>query len=203
MKIKIIIICVCLVVFYSCTKENNVEPNLNGALFVDSTPQGAKIYLLGTNTNKVTPCKFENLASGQYKVTLKLQPLNDTTFYTNVQNNLLTTEHIKMVLPLDVSISESINDTLIDLGRGRTITKVLVFHFTFNQNILLTKIIITAPWGLSSSIPYNGLKVFTNEIIDTNLLIEYDPGIWKFLIKGIKTQYDSTYFEYYAEYIIN
>ena len=51
--------------------EIALNPN-HGGLFVNSSPeQGAKVYIDGKETNKVTPCSLEKLSVGEHTVTLR------------------------------------------------------------------------------------------------------------------------------------
>ena len=50
------------------------------AIYIDSTPLGALIYLNDSFTNKYTPNSIQNLSPGEYTVTLKLINYTDTTF---------------------------------------------------------------------------------------------------------------------------
>ncbi len=55
-----------------------------GSVFLQSVPNGAQIYISGTNTNKTTPEGIINLKEGDYEFTLKLPGYNDTTFNVDI-----------------------------------------------------------------------------------------------------------------------
>ena len=83
---KVVLFLILLVVSYSCVdKYDLVAPSFEkeGILFLNSNPQGAKIFLLGTDTKKVTPDSINRLETGDYEITLRMMNYSDTTF--NVQ----------------------------------------------------------------------------------------------------------------------
>lgn len=63
----------------SC-EDSTTEPGgtTTGALFVQSTPVGAQIWVDGTNSGKVTPDTIKNLSAGNHALTLKLDGYKDT-----------------------------------------------------------------------------------------------------------------------------
>ena len=65
-----------------------------GKIILESEPPGAQIFLLGTNTNKVTPDSLMLLKSGDYEVTLKKQNYRDTTIILTVYDSLTTSQII-------------------------------------------------------------------------------------------------------------
>lgn len=101
-----------MVFLISCSKETIVEnPTENfGSILIDSNPQGAKIFLLGTNTNKLTPDSILNLESGDYEITLKRVPYEDTTLVANVKSGLRTTIFVDFDSTTGVLIVKSIPD---------------------------------------------------------------------------------------------
>lgn len=62
----------------------------HGKMIIESEPQGAEIYLLGTKQNKVTPDSIDQLNSGEYEVTLKKENYRDTTIKITVYDSLTT-----------------------------------------------------------------------------------------------------------------
>ncbi len=85
--------------FTTCVDEHFIsEPVLEpeGKIFLDSSPRGANIFLLGTDTKKITPDSISKLESGVYSTTLKLAGYKDTTFDVNVLSNLKTTKLITL-----------------------------------------------------------------------------------------------------------
>ena len=65
-----------------------------GKIILESEPPGAQIFLLGTNTNKVTPDSLMALKSGNYEVTLKKPDYRDTTITITVYDSLTTSQII-------------------------------------------------------------------------------------------------------------
>lgn len=97
-----------LLIIISCNEETVVQnPTQTGSIFIDSNPQRAMIFLLGTNTNKLTPDSILNLESGDYELTLKLDGYADTTVVVNVKNGLRTTVFIDFDLTTGILIVKS------------------------------------------------------------------------------------------------
>ena len=63
---------------------------------MESTPDGAQIFLSGTNTNKLTPSTIQNLQEGVHNFTLKLNGYNDTTFNVTIVRNQQVTKNITL-----------------------------------------------------------------------------------------------------------
>lgn len=92
-KLKIISGLICLLTFvlfsFSCDKEVSVSPPdppvHTGAMFIDSNPQGAKIYLDGKNTGRTTPDSLIWMEGSDYSITLKYPLYKDTTFSLRVE----------------------------------------------------------------------------------------------------------------------
>lgn len=83
------------VFFYSCVDEIVVDPlQPNGKIILNSQPEGAQIFLLGTNIGKVTPDSITNLEAGNYEISLRKTGFLDTTFTTTVYENLPTSLNI-------------------------------------------------------------------------------------------------------------
>ncbi len=80
-----------IVFFTACEKEVSVSPPTTpvpiGKLFVDSNPQGAKIYEDGRNSGKFTPDSLDWLEEKEYSITLKLELLRDTTFKVEIEKD--------------------------------------------------------------------------------------------------------------------
>lgn len=89
-KISGIIYLLTFVLFsFSCDKEVSVSPPdppvHTGALFIDSNPKGAKIYLNGKSTGRNTPDSLSWMEGTDYIVTLKYPLFKDTTFTLKVE----------------------------------------------------------------------------------------------------------------------
>jgi ligand-binding sensor domain-containing protein len=74
---------------FSCDREVSVsppDPPVNtGYLFIDSNPHGAKIYVNGKNTGKVTPDSLSWMEQSDYSITLKYPLYKDTTFTFGIE----------------------------------------------------------------------------------------------------------------------
>ena len=74
---------------FSC-REGIVEyPEIekdNGAIYLDSSPRGALIFVKDTRTELKTPEEFQDLQPGEYVFTLKLDGYNDTTIIATVES---------------------------------------------------------------------------------------------------------------------
>lgn len=94
-KILIQVLILCLTSFYSCVDEIVVDPvEPNGKIILNSEPQEAQIFLLGTNTGKVTPDSISNLEEGNYQIALRKTGFLDTAFTASVYEGLPTSLNI-------------------------------------------------------------------------------------------------------------
>jgi sugar lactone lactonase YvrE len=105
MKKKIIIwgrfisVLVFALIARGCEKEVYVEPksdsvNTYTRVYIESSPEGATIYLNGKTTGRVTPDTVKWLTEGDYQVTLKKQYFWDTTFTASAINSKITACYI-------------------------------------------------------------------------------------------------------------
>ncbi len=89
-RIKIFIPVLFFSLLLSCAKEVSVSPDDlpvgTGFIRLESSPSGAKIYMNGTNTGKVTPDSIRFLYEGEYKILLRLAGWKDTLLTVNVTN---------------------------------------------------------------------------------------------------------------------
>ncbi|QQS37400.1 MAG: PEGA domain-containing protein [Ignavibacteriales bacterium] len=72
----------------STSPDDVQKPNLK--LFIESEPEGAKIYLDNKNTGQLTPDTIEWLDSRNYKLTLKLDHFKDTNVVVTVNQSEVT-----------------------------------------------------------------------------------------------------------------
>lgn len=91
-------------------KDESVEKNTNmiiagssGSLFINSVPEGAKIYLDNFDTGLITPSTIEPLAVTNYEVKLTLADYKDSVFTTTLTAGQLTSEVIELKELLDIS----------------------------------------------------------------------------------------------------
>lgn len=87
-KLSLIVVLFSMI-FLSC-REGLVEyselDKENGAIFLDSYPRGAEIFLKDTKTELTTPEEFEELQPGEYIFTLRLNGYEDTTIVAKVES---------------------------------------------------------------------------------------------------------------------
>lgn len=99
------------IAFLACEKEVSVSevekaPDSYAKIFIDSKPQGAKIYFDGKNTGYITPDTVEWMLPGEYRVTLKKEYFKDTNIVVS-----LTPDNIPSKL-LDYTINSSMLGSL-------------------------------------------------------------------------------------------
>lgn len=89
----------------SLDKDEIVEKNTrmiiagtSGAIFVSSTPSGAKIFLDDFDTGLVTPDTLNPLAVGTYDIKLSLENYRDSTVTVNVNQGTVTFANVNLTL---------------------------------------------------------------------------------------------------------
>ncbi len=98
-KITYITTLLVLLILNSCVDKYELiepEPEKNGTLFITSNPDSAKIFLLGTDTKKLTPDSITGLETGKYDITLKKENYSDTTFTVEVFSGKTTTSFVEL-----------------------------------------------------------------------------------------------------------
>ncbi len=93
MNKKNLIFSVLLLLLFTMCIENHVLPNF-GTVTITSNPEGASIYKNGELTTKKTPATFNELISGSYSFTIKLNNFIDTTFTIEVNEGAEYSENI-------------------------------------------------------------------------------------------------------------
>lgn len=155
--LSIIILIFCLI-FIQCSGDNSTDPppqSSKGKLVVKSNPSGAKIYLMGNDTGKITPDSLSNLDAGTYELFLYLQYFDTAFFSANVVGNLTTTKEITLIdgLPfVDITLNYTIS-------YGGDSVK---FNWTLNQDVLLDSVIIRRP--ITSVSDTTEKKVFNSQL---------------------------------------
>ena len=81
-------------IFLSCKESVIQNPTQNGSLFIDSEPQGAKIFLQGTFTNQYTPATINNLVPDNYDIRVEVESGIDSAFIMDVKSNITTSATI-------------------------------------------------------------------------------------------------------------
>ncbi len=98
-KIILLSVTFTIFIFNSCVDKYELiepEPKKNGVIFVDSNPDSAAIFLLGTETGKVTPDSLTGLESGEYEISLKKENFVDTTFSVKVYSGQISSAFIEL-----------------------------------------------------------------------------------------------------------
>lgn len=143
---KLLPLCLIIIIlfFIKCSDENPTNPQpkpSQGILVVISDPPGAKIYLLGTDTDKITPDSL-NLDPGTYDIYLYLQYYDTAYFSAEIHKNYTTTKEITLIdnLPfVDIQL-----DYLSYYG-GDSVK----FNFVLNQDLLIDSIVVYRPVTVS------------------------------------------------------
>jgi hypothetical protein len=96
--IKICLIIIAGIVFYSCNKEVSVTPPdalpPNGYLYIDSNPRGFNIYLNNIPRGRATPDSLKWLTTGTYLVTLKKEFYKDTSITVSVVEGIKSSVYL-------------------------------------------------------------------------------------------------------------
>lgn len=71
---------------YLLNGEQEPEP-ITGTLIVDSSPQGADIFLDGKKTGLTSPATIEGITEGEHKVTVKMKNIKITNTWYNIGDN--------------------------------------------------------------------------------------------------------------------
>ncbi|MCX6152236.1 MAG: PEGA domain-containing protein [Ignavibacteriales bacterium] len=146
-NILLILFIILSLLFISCDKEVSVtEPPRSphkGFIFVDSNPQGARIYLNGWNTGQFTPDSVKWLADGNYKIMIRLALYRDTTFNIEIEEDIK--KHILIDNTKNPAMRGSIiiesypkgaailfNDSVINQSTPYTITNLVPGEYKIN-----------------------------------------------------------------------
>ncbi len=145
-KLIFITAAISLFLINSCVDKYELiepKPEKNGTVFIDSDPDSASIFLLGTETGKVTPDSLTGLETGEYEISLKKENFVDTTFSVQVYSGKTTSAFVEMkkilyhgvivfesepagaeIFSGDSSLGKTTPDSLINLKPG-------TYTFTF------------------------------------------------------------------------
>lgn len=205
-KLNLLLIIVSFAILFSsgCKENSSTEANTEqsgGSIFINSNPQNANIFLLGTDTKKVTPDSIINLEPGTYNITLKLYNYLDTSFNVDVHNKLTTSKSVDLKSIFDGALSYEITD-------NQPFTNYIIsFFLKYNADIFLTNCTIDKPNNTSSTIQINkkfdkGIKQkFYSMLFGNGQTIANPSGNWYFHISGYKYGYSNETFS--KDYEIN
>jgi len=125
---------------FNCTEDNPDGPPQipNGRLVIKSNPQGARIYLQGNDTGKITSDSLDNLEAGNHDGYLYLQYYDTAYFSVTISANLTTTKEISLVENLpNIEFTWDYSTRF----NGDSVQ----FSFQINQDVLLDSIIVNRP----------------------------------------------------------
>lgn len=91
----------------SCKETIVQNPVQNGSLFIDSKPQGAKIYIQGTFIEQYTPATIKNLEPDSINIKVEVEPGTDSSFTLNVKYNQTTSKSIDFIDKMGKCLFES------------------------------------------------------------------------------------------------
>ena len=154
----------------------NIKRGNIGAISINSTPEGASVYLNGVETGKKTPCVLENVVSGKHDIRLRLTnyaPANKVVTVTTGQTvnvdaalearfapitiNTLPKATIKangVVLgtgSLTENLQEGVYDLEASLAGHETVTKQIEVQVNKPQNLNLKPIPVYGSMDILSS----------------------------------------------------
>lgn len=131
---------VCLT-FIRCSDDNPTNPpsqSSKGKLVIKSNPQGARIYLMGTDTGKNTPDSLLNLEPDIYDLYLYLQYYDTAYFSVKIVEDLTTTK--------EITLQDGLPFVNIVLDHVYAFSGDSVkFSWILNQDVLLDSIIVQRP----------------------------------------------------------
>lgn len=149
-KLLNIVLVILLIAFVSCDKEVStsapIDPVPIGYLFVDSSPQGMKIYEDGRNSGKTTPDSLSWLPEKQYKITLKQELYRDTTLVVDVvegEKKSIFVDYYKSskmrarikCISNPESANIFINDSLIEAKTPHVINNLMPGEYTIKYSL--------------------------------------------------------------------
>lgn len=204
-RYSLLIIISLAIVFISSCKENTTTETpgeqSGGTIFISSNPQNANIFLLGTDTKKVTPDSIINLDPGTYNITLKLYNYLDTAFNVDVHNKLTTSKSVALESIFNGNLSYEITDNLPFTNY------TISFFLKYKADIYVTNCSIVKPNNTSSTISINKkfdkgiIQKFYGMLFGNGQPIANPSGKWHFQISGYKYGYSTETFT--RDYEIN
>lgn len=138
---SITLLCIICLFLVRCSDDSPTDPApqiSKGKLVVKSIPSGAKIYLMGTDTGKITPDSLSDLEPGIYDLFLCLDYFDTAFFSAKVIENLTTTKEIILTDGLP-SVDIVLNYTISFGGDS------VRFDWVLNQDVLIDSLIIERP----------------------------------------------------------
>ncbi|MBE0570157.1 MAG: PEGA domain-containing protein [Ignavibacteriaceae bacterium] len=147
---------ICLT-FIQCSEDNPTNPpsqSSKGKLVIKSNPQGARIYLMGTDTGKNTPDSLLNLEPDIYDLYLYLQYYDTAYFSVKIVEDLTTTK--------EITLQDGLPFVNIVLDHVYAFSGDSVkFSWVLNQDVLMDSVIVQRP--IDNSPLYVTDKYFYNK----------------------------------------
>lgn len=163
-----------ITLFFSCKKD---EFSTINKIKIDSSPQGAEIYINGANTELKTPYEFE-LASGDYVFDLKMADYDDQQFTRYLLGGEEVTKNITLPKSWNKEAWFETNNSRV-APFGNTIIEVPT-----NSQPKIT--FTTTNYGVDVEIFFNGYSIYSqNDLIIGNHTIDIDLSKLQAESKGI------------------
>lgn len=112
MKTELLLFAALLILVPGCDDEDEtiVQPDdKKGTIVLESEPSGARIFIQGNTSGKVTPDSIEGLYEGVYEITLKAEYFYDTSFTVSAVPEYSARKNIKLRddLLLEIAVQKS------------------------------------------------------------------------------------------------
>ncbi len=149
-----------------------------GNLIINSDPESAQIFIDNSFSGQVTPFNFQDIETGEYSITLKLEDFADTTFTAEVFT--AETTNLGKVFLRDIT-----PDVQVEISYRVNTNNQMIFSFVFNQDIKFDNLLARTPSGSSFPQQYGGVLLLKGIAIDW-IYPEKLAGTWQFTFNGNK-----------------
>ena len=157
----------------------------SGSIEVDTYPSGAKVFLNGNDTGKITPCTITNLKKGTYEITVTLGDLSHTEkvivysdITTSVYKDLLLRLSKIIVQPSSMNLEEGDSQTIDSItayyfNSGSADIKLSACSYSSNSNHATVNSVGTITGvskGLATiTVSYTDVKITKTDTINVNV----------------------------------
>lgn len=104
----------------------------SGSINITTYPSGAKVFLNGNDTGRITPCIIINLIKGFYEITVTFEDSSYTEIVMVYSGG--TTSIYKDLLPRLKEIIAKPNFLYTNIGETRNFSTITVYYFDFDHN---------------------------------------------------------------------